>query len=137
MKNSKNWGYAPIPNLIIDIFASSEIRLRQLFSKLILSWKLKIWLRTLTFQIIVQQILLFFGEKNTYTTILGPTRLLISDIFPSTPDSHLHKWEKNPSYKALLKPTHLLISEKSATYTIKLSYTIIWQVRVDKKISKL
>ena len=37
---------------------------------------------------------------------------------------------KNPSYTALLRPTHLLISEKSATYTIKWSYTIIWQVRV-------
>ena len=32
---------------------------------------------------------------------------------------------KNPSYT-----TRLLISEKSATYTIKWSYTIIWQVRV-------
>ena len=31
---------------------------------------------------------------------------------------------------ALLRPTRLLISEKSATYTIKWSYTIIWQVRV-------
>ena len=30
----------------------------------------------------------------------------------------------------LLGPTRLLISEKSATYTIKWSYTIIWQVRV-------
>ena len=37
---------------------------------------------------------------------------------------------KNPSYTALLRPTRLLISEKSATYTIKWSYTIIWQVRV-------
>ena len=46
----------------------------------------------------MQEILLFFREKNTYTTLLGPTRLLIS--------------------------------EKSATYTIKWSYTIIWQVRV-------
>ena len=41
-------------------------------------------------------------EKNTYTTLLG--RLLIFDIFPS-----------NPSYTAtaLLRPTRLLISEKS------------------------
>ena len=39
---------------------------------------------------------------------------------------------KNPSYTALLRPTHLLISEKSATYTIKWSYTIIWQARVLK-----
>ena len=46
---------------------------------------------TLTCQIIMQQILLFFWEKNTYTTLLGPTRLLISDIFPSKPDFHLHK----------------------------------------------
>ena len=38
--------------------------------------------------------------------------------------------KKNPSYTALLRPTRLLISEKSATYTIKWSYTIIWQVRV-------
>ena len=37
---------------------------------------------------------------------------------------------KNPSYMALLRPTRLLISEKFATYTIKWSYTIIWQVRV-------
>ena len=37
---------------------------------------------------------------------------------------------KNPSYMALLRPTRLLISEKYATYTIKWSYTIIWQVRV-------
>ena len=46
---------------------------------------------TPTCQIIVQQILLIFGEKNTYTTLLGPTRLLISEIFPSKPDFHLHK----------------------------------------------
>ena len=39
---------------------------------------------------------------------------------------------KNPSYTALLRPTRLSISEKSATYTIKWSYTIIWQVRVCK-----
>ena len=35
--------------------------------------------------------LIIFWEKNTYTTLLGPTRLLISDIFPSKPDFHLHK----------------------------------------------
>ena len=46
----------------------------------------------------MQQILLIFGKKTTYTALLGPTRLLIS--------------------------------EKYATYTIKWSYTIIWQVRV-------
>ena len=44
----------------------------------------------------MQQILLIFGKKTTYTALLGPTRLLIF--------------------------------EKSATYTIKSSYTIIWQV---------
>ena len=37
---------------------------------------------------------------------------------------------KNPSYTALLGPTCLLISEKSDTYTINWSYTIIWQVSV-------
>ena len=58
-------------------------------------WK-KRWIRssTLTCQIIVQQILIFLGAKNTYTTLLGPTRLLISDIFPSKPDFHLYKWGK-------------------------------------------
>ena len=49
---------------------------------------------TLTCQIIVQQILLFFGGKNIYTSLLGPTYLLISEIFPSKPDFHLHKQEK-------------------------------------------
>ena len=33
---------------------------------------------------------------------------------------------KTPSYSALL------ITEKSATYTIKWSYTIVWQARVDE-----
>ena len=37
---------------------------------------------------------------------------------------------KYPSYTALLGPTRLLISEKSATYTINWSYTIIWQFRL-------
>ena len=88
--------------------------------------------RTLTCQIIMQQILLFFWGKNTYTTLFRPTRLLISEIFPSKPDFYLHKWEKNPSYMALLWPTRLFIYDKYATYTIKWSYTIIWQVRVMK-----
>ena len=35
---------------------------------------------------------------------------------------------KSPSYMALLRPTRLSISEKSATYTINWSNTIIWQV---------
>ena len=39
-------------------------------------------------------IIFYYREKDTYTTLLGPTRLLISDIFPSKPDFHLHKWEK-------------------------------------------
>ena len=51
---------------------------------------------TLTCQIIMQQFLLFFEEMNTYTTLLGPTLLLISDILPSKPDFHLHM-RKNPS----------------------------------------
>ena len=46
---------------------------------------------TLTCQIIVQQILLFLGEKNTYTTLLEPIRLLISEFFPPKPDFDLHK----------------------------------------------
>ena len=37
---------------------------------------------------------------------------------------------KNPTYMALLGPTRLLISEKSATYTI------IWQVRVQTKVRR-
>ena len=49
---------------------------------------------TLTCQISVEQILLFFGKETIYTTLLGPTRLLIFDIFPSKPDFHLHKTEK-------------------------------------------
>ena len=35
--------------------------------------------------------LIIFLGKNTYTTLLGPTCLLISEIFPSKPDFHLHK----------------------------------------------
>ena len=63
--------------------------------KLVLNNIFAFTIPTLTCQIIVQQILLFLGEKNTYTTLLGPTRLLISEIFPPKPDFHLHKWEKN------------------------------------------
>ena len=46
---------------------------------------------TLTCQIIEQQILLILGGKITYTTLLRPTRLLISEIFPSELDFHLYK----------------------------------------------
>ena len=46
----------------------------------------KYHLDTLTCQINMLQILLFFGENNTYTTLLGPTCLLIHEIFPSKPD---------------------------------------------------
>ena len=48
-----------------------------------MKYAFEFWLHviTLTCQIIVQQILSFFGGKNTYTTWLGPTRLLISEIF--------------------------------------------------------
>ena len=35
--------------------------------------------------------LIIFWEKNINTTLLGPTRLLISEIFPSKPDFHLKK----------------------------------------------
>ena len=41
--------------------------------------------------------LIIFQGKNTYTTLLGPTILLISEIFPSKPDFHLYKWEKIPT----------------------------------------
>ena len=62
--------------------------------------------RTLTCLLIVQQILLFFREKTpTQPALLGPTLLLIPEIFPSKPDFHLNRWEKNPSYTALLRPT--------------------------------
>ena len=35
-------------------------------------------------------LIIFWGE-NTYTTLLGPKRLLISEIFPSKPDFHPYK----------------------------------------------
>ena len=38
--------------------------------------------------------LIIFRERNTYTTLSGPTRLLIFEIFPSKPDFHLCKQEK-------------------------------------------
>ena len=71
-------------------------------------------------------------EKNIYTAILGPKYTFINfRAFPSKPDFHLHRYmRKNSFYTTLLRPKCLVISEKSATYTIKWSYTIIWQVRV-------
>ena len=47
-------------------------------------------LYTLTVQISVQQVLLLFGKKH-HTTLLGPTRLLVSEIFSSKPEFPLHK----------------------------------------------
>ena len=38
--------------------------------------------------------LIIFLGKHTYTTLLGPTLLLIFEIFPSKSDFHLHKREK-------------------------------------------
>ena len=83
---------------------------------------------TLTFQIIVRQILLFLGDTlqnliRTYTFI-NFWNFSFKTWFSFT------QMRKNPSYAALLRPTCLLISEKSATYTINWSYTIIWQIRV-------
>ena len=34
-------------------------------------------------------LIIFWQKKNTYKTLLGPTHLLISEIFPSKPDFHL------------------------------------------------
>jgi hypothetical protein len=88
---------------------------------------------TLSCQITVQQILLFFEEKkNTYTTLLGPTRLLISEIFLQNliftyineKRSFLHSRIKTYTFINFWKICHL------QAYTIKWSYTIIWQVRV-------
>ena len=85
--------------------------------------------RALTCQIIVHQILLFFGKKNL-------RNLIRTYIFINVWDFSIKTWfspiwvRKNPSYTALLRPTYLLFTEKSATYTIKWSCTIIWQVRV-------
>ena len=41
------------------------------------------YLPTLTCRIIIQQILLILVEKNTYTTLLEPTRLLILRWYPT------------------------------------------------------
>ena len=38
--------------------------------------------------------LIIFPEKKNYKTLLGATRLLVSVIFPSKPDFHLHKGEE-------------------------------------------
>ena len=89
-------------------------------------WQNYTTVSTLTCQIIVQQILLFFGEKHTYTT---NTFINLWDFSFKTWFSPIYM-RKNPSYTGLLRPARLLISEKSTSYTIKWSYTIIWQVRV-------
>ena len=36
----------------------------------------------------------FLGRKKTCTSLLGPTRLSIFEIFALKPDYHLHKWFK-------------------------------------------
>ena len=81
----------------------------------------------------MQQILLFFWINNTYTTLLGPTRLSISDISPSKPDFQLQK--KKKSFLHGLIPTRLSISEKSATYKIKWSYTVYRYITHSKKFA--
>ena len=71
--------------------------------------------------------LISFWQKKTknYTTLLGPTRLLSTEIFLTKSDSYLQKWEKIlPTRPYILRPSRLLIYEKSATYTIKWSHTI-------------
>ena len=89
------------------------------------------YVSTLTCQINVQQILLFLGEKNTYTTLLGTTCLLISDIFPSKL-IFTYINEKKCFLHALIK-TYTFINFWEICHLndpIKWSYTIIWQVRV-------
>ena len=74
----------------------------------------------------------YFGKKNhlhnliwTYVHVYYFLRFFLQNLI----FTYINE-KKNPSYTALLRPTRLLISEKSNTYTIKWSYTIIWQVRV-------
>ena len=78
-----------------------------LLKRIVLFWRITIEKRTLG----------KFVHNSTKECILFLQNLIFTDIY---------KWE----ISFLHSPTRLSISEKSATYTIKWSYTIIWQVRV-------
>ena len=89
-----------------------------------------VYLFTLTCQIIVQQILIFFGKNFTYTSLLRPTCLLISEIFPSKPayiGCTVYIYKKKAYINGKKSSLHALISLYS--YMIIWSYTIIWQVQ--------
>ena len=77
---------------------------------------------TLTCQKIVQQILLSFWDKNTYTT------LLIPEIFLPKPDFHLYKWEKKSFLHGLIK-TYTFINFQEIWRLHKMILNDIWQVR--------
>ena len=72
-------------------------------------------IHTATCQIIVQQILLFFGKKHTYTNLLGPIPLSIFEIFPSKPDFQLYKWEK-----ILPTPPKTILDDLRKIYVVSL-----------------
>ena len=73
--------------------------------------------------------LIIFWKKNTYTTLLGPTRLLFLRFFlQNLIFTYIN--EKKSFLHSLIKTYTFINFEKSATYTIKWYYTIIWQVRV-------
>ena len=74
--------------------------------------------------------LIIFWEKTHLHNLIRTYTFINFWDFSFKPWFSPIKMRKSSSYMALLRPTRLLISEKSATYTIKWSYTIIWQVRV-------
>ena len=59
--------------------------------------------------------LIIFWEKNTYITLLGPTRLSIFEIFPSKPDFQLYKWEK-----ILPTPPKTILDDLRKIYVVSL-----------------
>ena len=83
------WAFYTVHIHFINLFEIEESKLCQcrydiMRIKMICKNLVGFWTRTvpdkyitLTCRIIVQQILLIFWEKNTYTALLGPTRLLI------------------------------------------------------------
>ena len=95
-----------------------------LFSKSSGNYTLRLYqVSTLTCQIIMQQILLFFWEKNTYTTLSGPTRLLISEIVPSKHKIWLKTFCVEPQYIQMYQRG--TYSQKSSSKKIECRY--LWR----------
>jgi len=96
----------------------------------------EVWLFTLQYQIIMQQIFINFLKKSNLHTFIPSCTYINFRNFGSKPIFSLMKKRKSPTCISLFHPACLLIFENLPSCTFISSYMIIWYLRVVHKTGK-